>query len=99
MVQAPRSLPRIIRLPDKLGVMGIPSFVFLSSIIRVHVDELFPGLRVDGCWQFRITRNSNLYVDDEEVNDLVRALEGQLEASRYGAAVRLEIGHEGLEFL
>jgi len=94
MVQAPRSLPRIIRLPDELGAPGIPSFVFLSSIIRVHVDELFPGLRVDGCWQFRITRNSNLYVDDEEVNDLVRALEGQLEASRYGAAVRLEIGHE-----
>ena len=94
MVQAPRSLPRIIRLPDKLGVPGVPSFVFLSSIIRVHVEKLFPGLGVDGCYQFRITRNSNLYVDDEEVNDLVRALEGQLEASRYGAAVRLEVGHK-----
>ena len=94
MVQAPRSLPRIIRLPDELGVPGKPSFVFLSSIIRVNVDQLFPGLEVDGCYQFRVTRNSNLYVDDEEVNDLVRALEGQLEASRYGAAVRLEISHE-----
>ncbi len=94
MVQAPRSLPRIIRLPDKLSIPGEQNFVFLSSIIRVHVERLFAGLEVDGCYQFRVTRNSNLYVDDEEVSDLVRALEGQLEASRYGAAVRIEIGHE-----
>jgi polyphosphate kinase len=94
MVQAPRSLPRIIQLPEHLSKAGAHSFVFLSSIIRVHVDRLFPGLNVDGCHQFRVTRNSNLYVDDEEVNDLVRALEGQLEASRYGAAVRIEIGSE-----
>jgi len=94
MVQAPRSLPRIIELPPELGKPGEHTFVFLSSIIRVHVDRLFPGLEVDGCWQFRVTRNSNLYVDDEEVSDLVRALEGQLEATRYGAAVRIEIGHE-----
>ena len=94
MVQAPRSLPRIIQLPEHLCKAGAHSFVFLSSIIRVHVDRLFPGLNVDGCYQFRVTRNSNLYVDDEEVNDLVRALEGQLEASRYGAAVRIEIGRE-----
>jgi polyphosphate kinase len=92
MLQAPRSLPRIIRLPDHLSKAGEHNFVFLSSIIRVHVDRLFPGLDVEGCYQFRITRNSNLYVDDEEVSDLVRALEGQLEASRYGAAVRIEIG-------
>ncbi len=94
MVQAPRSLPRIIPLPENIGIAGENSFVFLSSIIRMHVDSLFPGLDVDGCYQFRVTRNSNLYVDDEEVSDLVRALEGQLEASRYGAAVRIEIGHE-----
>jgi polyphosphate kinase len=60
----------------------------------VHVDRLFPGLDVDGCYQFRVTRNSDLYIDEEEVSDLVRALEGQLEASRYGAAVRIEISHE-----
>ncbi len=60
----------------------------------MHVDRLFPGLDVDGCYQFRVTRNSDLYIDDEEVSDLVRVLEGQLEASRYGAAVRIEIGHE-----
>ena len=94
MVQAPRSLPRIIELPEHLGQPDERSYVFLSSIIRVHVDRLFPGLEVDGCYQFRVTRNSDLYIDDEEVSDLVRALEGQLEASRYGAAVRIEIGHE-----
>ena len=94
MVQAPRSLPRVIRLPDHLSTPGCHDFVFLSSIIREHVHDLFPGLKVDGCYQFRVTRNSNLYVDEEEVSDLVHALEGQLEASRHGAAVRLEVGHQ-----
>ena len=94
MVQAPRSLPRIIKLPEHLSKPGEHNFVFLSSIIRVHVGSLFPGLKVGGCYQFRVTRNSDLYIDEEEVNDLVGALEGQLEASRYGAAVRIEIGHE-----
>ncbi len=94
IVQAPRSLPRIIRLPSKLCVVGQDCYVFLSSVIHAHVAELFPGMNVDGCYQFRVTRNSNLYVDDEEVDDLVRALEGQLEASRYGAAVRLEVADE-----
>lgn len=94
MVQAPRSLPRVIRLPEHLSTPGCHDYVFLSSVIRVHVEELFPGLNVDGCYQFRVTRNSNLYVDEEEVSDLVHALEGQLEASRYGAAVRLEVSHQ-----
>ena len=94
MVQAPRSLPRIIRMPDHLSTPGRHDYVFLSSVIREHVNELFPGLEVSGCYQFRVTRNSNLYVDDEEISDLVQSLEGQLEASRYGAAVRLEVGHE-----
>jgi polyphosphate kinase len=94
MVQAPRSLPRIIELPEHLSNAGEHNYVFLSSVIRVHIDRLFPGLEVDGCYQFRVTRNSDLYIDDEEVSDLVRALEGQLEASRYGAAVRIEISHE-----
>ena len=94
MVQAPRSLPRIIRLPEHLSKPGQHHYVFLSSIIRVHVAELFPGLSVEGCYQFRVTRNSNLYVDEEEISDLVHALEGQLQASRHGAAVRLEVSHE-----
>ena len=81
MVQAPRSLPRIIQLPDHLSSPGCHDIVFLSSVIRVHVDQLFPGLTVEGCYQFRVTRNSNLYVDEEEVNDLVLALaRDQLEA-------------------
>ena len=94
MVQAPRSLPRIIKLPAHLSAPDKHEYVFLSSVIRMHVDSLFPGLGADGCYQFRVTRNSNLYVDEEEVSDLVRALEGELEASRHGAAVRIEVGHE-----
>ena len=91
VVQEPRSLPRIIRMPDHLVKTGTEAHVFLSSIIHANVADLFPGMQIEGCYQFRVTRNSNLYVDDEEVDDLIRALEGQLEASRYGAAVRLEI--------
>ncbi len=94
MVQAPRSLPRIIRLPEHLSSPGCHDYVFLSSVIRVHVGELFPGIEVDGCYQFRVTRNSNLYVDEEEISDLVLALEGQLQASRHGAAVRIEVSHQ-----
>jgi polyphosphate kinase len=91
VVQAPRSLPRIIQLPEHLVEPGSDSYVFLSSIIHAHVADLFPGMKVEGCYQFRITRNSNLYVDDEEVEDLIHSLEGQLAASRYGDAVRLEV--------
>ena len=94
VVQAPRSLPRIIRVPEALSEPGDENYVFLSSIIHAHVAELFPGLSVEGCYQFRVTRNSNLYVDDEEVDDLIVALQGQLAASRYGAAVRLEVSKE-----
>jgi polyphosphate kinase len=94
VVQAPRSLPRIIQLPEALIEPGADSYVFLSSIIHAHVSDLFPGMKVDGCYQFRVTRNSNLYVDDEEVEDLIHSLEGQLAASRYGDAVRLEIAHD-----
>ena len=93
IVQAPRSLPRIVKLPAHLSESGHVDFVFLSSIIYRHVADLFPGLKVEGCYQFRVTRNSNLYVDQEEVEDLVRSLEGELAASRNGAAVRLEISH------
>jgi polyphosphate kinase len=94
IVQAPRSLPRIIRLPDHLSEADVDEFVYLSSIIHAHVDELFPGMEITGCYQFRVTRNSNLYVDQEEVEDLVGSLEGQLAASRYGDAVRLEISDD-----
>jgi polyphosphate kinase len=94
IVQAPRSLPRLIRLPAELCGDKGSNFVFLSSVIHAFVEELFSGIEITGCYQFRVTRNSDLYVDDEDVNDLMRALEGELFESRYGDAVRLETAHD-----
>ena len=88
IVQAPRSLPRLIQLPRESEDES-QNFVFLSSVIHEFVHELFEGLQVHGCYQFRVTRNSDLYVDDE-INDLLLALEGELASRRYGAAARLE---------
>ncbi|MEC9340355.1 MAG: polyphosphate kinase 1, partial [Pseudomonadota bacterium] len=90
VVQAPRALPRLIRLPQKICDDNPYHFVFLSSVIHAHVNELFAGMQVQGCYQFRVTRNSDLFVDVEEVDDLRRALEGELLSRRYGDAVRLE---------
>ena len=93
IVQAPRALPRLIRLPpDKTGG-GPHDFVFLSSVIHAHVEDLFPNMRATGCYQFRVTRNSDLFVDEEEVDDLLRAVAGELPSRRYGDAVRLEVAH------
>ena len=90
IVQAPRSLPRIIHIPrDRTS--GPHDFVLLSSIIHAHVGDLFPGMKATGCYQFRVTRNSELFVDDEEIDDLVRALEGELPSRRFNDAVRLEV--------
>jgi polyphosphate kinase len=91
VVQAPRSLARIIRIPPELEATGPDDFVFLSSIIHAFVGELFPGLETRGCHQFRVTRNSDLLVDDEEAEDLLRAVEGELASRRYGDEVRLEV--------
>jgi len=90
IVQAPRALPRVIQLPKEC-TKGPNEFIFLTSIIHAHVGDLFPGMQVSGCYQFRVTRNSELFVDEEEVNDLKRALEGELAARRYGDTVRLEV--------
>ncbi|MEQ1579823.1 MAG: polyphosphate kinase 1 [Steroidobacteraceae bacterium] len=90
VVQVPRSLPRVIRLPASSSSGGTEDFVFLSAVISTFVAQLFNGMTVEGCWQFRVTRNSDLFVDDEEVDDLLRAIEGELAQRRYGAAVRLE---------
>lgn len=90
VVQVPRSLPRIIRLPPATGEPGKTYFVFLSAVISTFVAQLFSGMTVEGTWQFRVTRNSDLFVDDEEVDNLLRAIEGELAERRYGAAVRLE---------
>ena len=90
VVQAPRALPRVVRLAQDLAEHPY-DFVFLSSIIHAHVDELFPGMRAVGCYQFRATRNSDLFVDEEAVEDLKIALEGELPSRRFGDAVRLEL--------
>jgi len=90
IVQAPRALPRVIRLPKELSGVDY-AFVFLSSIMHEHVDELFPGMTVLGCHQFRVTRNSDLFVDDEEVKNLRTALQGELPQRHLGDAVRLEV--------
>ncbi len=90
VVQAPRSLPRIIPLPKELS-RGWQYFALLSSVIHAHVGDLFPGMKATGCYQFRVTRNSDLFVDPEEVDDLLRAVEGELGSRRFGDAVRLEI--------
>ncbi len=90
VVQVPRSLPRIIRLPASTDGSGITHFVFLSAVISTFISQLFSGMTVEGAWQFRVTRNSDLFVDDDEVDNLLRAIEGELAQRRYGAAVRLE---------
>ncbi len=90
VVQAPRTLPRLIHLPREYS-KGPHDFVFLSSIIHAHVGELFPGMKANGCYQFRLTRDSELFVDEEEIDDLLHALEGELSARKFGEAVRLEV--------
>ncbi|UXY15867.1 polyphosphate kinase 1 [Chitiniphilus purpureus] len=90
IVQAPRILPRFVKMPRE--VTGVDhGFVFLSSILHAHVDELFAGMHVLGCYQFRVTRDSDVTVDDEDVKDLRAALEGELSQRPYGDAVRLEV--------
>ncbi len=90
IVQAPRVLPRVIRLPP--DVASTPyEFVFLSSILHAHVSELFSGMRVVDCYQFRLTRNSELFVDEEEIKDLRAALRGGLPQRQFGDEVRLEV--------
>ncbi|HEY6642609.1 polyphosphate kinase 1 [Povalibacter sp.] len=90
VVQVPRALPRIIRLPQTDEAPGTTHFVFLSAVISTFIAQLFGGMAVEGAWQFRVTRNSDLFVDDEEVDNLLRAIEGELAQRRYGAAVRME---------
>ena len=90
IVQAPRVLPRVIKLPADI-TDGDNDFIFLTSVLHQHVGELFSGLDVLGCYQFRATRNSDLFVDDEEVKNLRTALQGELPQRHLGDAVRLEV--------
>lgn len=90
IVQAPRVLPRVIRLPQELVEVEY-GFVFLSSVLHEFMHELFIGMNVLGCYQFRVTRNSDLFVDEEEVTNLRTTLQGELPHRHFGDAVRLEV--------
>src|SRR5262245_32821703 len=90
IVQAPRALPRVIRLPQEIAGAEY-AFVLLSSILIAHIGELFAGMNVLGCYQFRVTRNSDLFVDEEEIKNLHTALQGELLHRHFGDAVRLEV--------
>jgi polyphosphate kinase len=85
VVPVPRILPRILALSDR------KSFTFLSQVIQLFIHRLFPGLELQGSWAFRITRNSDLYVDEEEAVNLLEAIEDEIRNLRKGAPVRLEI--------
>ncbi|MFK3649951.1 polyphosphate kinase 1 [Lysobacter enzymogenes] len=93
IVRAPRSLPRIIQMPENVSG-GQHDFVFLSSVLSAFVDELFPGMEVKGAYQFRVTRNSELLVDEEEVDNIALALRDELVGRGYLRAVRLEIAEQ-----
>src|SRR5690606_23386047 len=86
----PRALPRMIKVPAEIA--GIPDgFMLLTTLINAFVGELFPGMNVQGVYQWRVTRNSDLFVDEEEITNLRQALQGELSQRNFGAAVRLEI--------
>ncbi|WP_028919671.1 polyphosphate kinase 1 [Pseudoxanthomonas suwonensis] len=94
VVRAPRSLSRIIELPPGLAGKGRQAFVLLSSMLSAFADELFPGMEVRGAYQFRVTRNSELVVDEDEVENLASAVRTELAGRGYRPAVRLEISHD-----
>lgn len=90
IVQVPRSLSHIIELPVELASEG-REFVFLSSIIHFFMAEIFVGMSVIESYQFRLTRNSDIFLDEEETEDLLRAVQGELAYRQYGDEVRLEL--------
>ena len=89
IVPAPRSLPRLVKLPTHVSGEA-EHYILLSAIIQQHIHELFPGVTTTGCYQFRVTRNADLTVS-EDVEDLAIALKGELSSRRFGRAVRLEV--------
>jgi polyphosphate kinase len=89
IVQVPRILPRVVALPD--DGRGVQRFVFIGNLIQHHVGRLFHGVKVKGAHQFRITRNSDLYIDEEEADNLLRSIEAELRSRNRGNAVRLEV--------
>jgi polyphosphate kinase len=91
IVQVPRVLPRLILMPRGTGEDEPWDYIYLASLIKHHIADLFPGLILDGVHAFRVTRNSDLYVDDEEAENLLRSIEHELRRSSRGNAVRLEV--------
>jgi polyphosphate kinase len=91
VVQIPRNQPRLVKLPRKDSRRD---YVYLSRLIGHHLADLFPGTKILGYWHFRITRNSELYIDEEETSNLLKAVETELHNRRRGDAVRLEIDHD-----
>jgi len=90
IVQAPRALPRVLRIPPE--ICGVEhGYTLLTTLIRRFIGELFPGMHVLGCYKWRVTRNSDLFVDEEEITNLRLALQGELSQRNFSAAVRLEI--------
>ena len=94
VVHVPRSIPRLIPVPERLKKEGEQSFFLLSSIIKAHVGNLFSGMEIKGCYQFRIIRNSDLLLDDNDIIDLPMAVKTGLIEHRFGLAVRLDIEHD-----
>jgi polyphosphate kinase len=90
IVKAPRMLPRVIRLPEHLSKGGA-AFCMLSSVIHAHIEDLFTGRDVIAYSQFRVTRDSDLWVDEDEVKNLRQALKGELQGRQFGTSVRLEV--------
>src|SRR5207248_3248351 len=91
IVKVPRVLPRVIRLPDEVAPRGKQAFVLLTSVIRAHLGELFPGREVEAFSQFRVTRDSDLEVDEDDVTNLRQALRFGLTTRHFGQAILLEV--------
>jgi polyphosphate kinase len=91
IVQVPRVVPRLIAMPRGKGEDEPWDYIYLASLVKHHIGELFPGLILDGVHAFRVTRNSDLYIDDEEAENLLRTIEQELRRTSRGDAVRLEV--------
>ena len=90
ILPVPRCLPRLIQIPEQLA-HAPHHFVMLSSAIHDNIDLIFPSMKVTGCHQFRVTRNSDMWVDEDEADDLLSAIKGELHGRNFGTAVRLEV--------
>jgi polyphosphate kinase len=91
IVQVPRAVSRLIALPRGKAADEPWEYIYLASLIKQHIGELFPGLILNDVHAFRVTRNSDLYIDEEEAENLLRTIEQELRRSSRGDAVRLEV--------